>query len=178
MQAFIYQQNNWPNFTWKNDEIINLLSETRNLQGRLLGKMESLGSELSNKLILDTLTLDVLKSSEIEGEFLNPDQVRSSIARRLGMEIASLVESDQNLYGVVEMMLDGIQNCFMPLSADRLFDWHAALFPPGRSGMYKITRSGLEKRYNWTDASGIRGYGKRKSAFSSIGFFIDRERNE
>ena len=139
MKTFIYQQNNWPNFTWKNDEIVNLLSEARNLQGRLIGKMESLGFDLRNEALLDTLTLDVLKSSEIEGEFLNPDQVRSSIARRLGMEIAGSVESDRNIDGVVEMMLDATQNCFKPLTADRLFDWHAALFPTGRSGMYKIT---------------------------------------
>ena len=139
MKAFIHQQDNWPNFTWENDEIVNLLSEARNLQGRLMGKMESLGFDLRNEAILDTLTLDVLKSSEIEGEYLNPDQVRSSIARRLGMEIAASVESDRNIDGVVEMMLDATQNCFKPLTADRLFDWHAALFPTGRSGMYKIT---------------------------------------
>ncbi len=139
MSTFIYQQDNWPNFTWKNDEIINLLSEARNLQGRLIGKMESLGFDLRNEALLDTLTLDVLKSSEIEGEFLNPEQVRSSIARRLGMEIAGSVDSDRNIDGVVEMMLDATQNCFKPLTADRLFDWHAALFPTGRSGMYKIT---------------------------------------
>jgi Fic family protein len=139
MKAFIHQQVNWPNFTWKNDEIVNLLSEARNLQGRLIGKMESLGFDLRNEALLDTLTLDVLKSSEIEGEYLNPDQVRSSIARRLGMEIAGSVESDRNVDGVVEMMLDATQNCFKPLTAERLFDWHAALFPTGRSGMYKIT---------------------------------------
>lgn len=139
MKIFIYQQDNWPNFTWKNDDIVNLLSEARNLQGRLIGKMESLGFDLRNEALLDTLTLDVLKSSEIEGEFLNPDQVRSSIARRLGMEIAGSVESDRNIDGVVEMMLDATQNCFKLLTADRLFDWHAALFPTGRSGMYKIT---------------------------------------
>jgi Fic family protein len=139
MKTFIHQQDNWPNFTWKNDEIVNLLSEARNLQGRLMGKMESLGFDLRNEAILDTLTLDVLKSSEIEGEYLNPEQVRSSIARRLGMEIAASVESDRNVDGVVEMMLDATQNCFKPLTADRLFDWHAALFPTGRSGMYKIT---------------------------------------
>jgi len=139
MEAFIYQNDNWPNFTWNNDEIVNLLSEARNLQGRLIGKMESLGYELRNEALLDTLTLDVLKSSEIEGEYLNPDQVRSSIARRLGMEIAGSVESDRNVDGVVEMMLDATQNCFEPLTAERLFDWHAALFPVGRSGMYKIT---------------------------------------
>jgi len=138
METFIYQQNDWPNFQWNNDEIVSLLSEARNLQGRLVGKMESLGFDLRNEALLDTLTLDVLKSSEIEGEFLNPTQVRSSIARRLGMEIAGSVESDRNVDGVVEMMLDATQNCFKPLISDRLFDWHAALFPTGRSGMYKI----------------------------------------
>ncbi len=116
-----------------------MLSEARNLQGRLIGKMESIGFDLRNEALLDTLTLDVLKSSEIEGEFLNPEQVRSSIARRLGMELAGLIESDRNVDGVVEMMLDAAQNCFNPLTVERLFEWHAALFPTGRSGMYKIT---------------------------------------
>ncbi|MDR6969530.1 Fic family protein [Flavobacterium arsenatis] len=139
MSVFIHQQNQWPNFTWKNDEILNLLSEARNLQGRLIGKMESLGFDLRNEALLDTLTLDVLKSSEIEGEFLNPDQVRSSIARKLGMEIAGSVESDRNIDGVVEMMVDATQNCFKHLTTERLFDWHASLFPTGRSGMHKIT---------------------------------------
>ncbi len=109
------------------------------MQGRLIGKMESLGFDLRNEALLDTFTLDVLKSSEIEGVYLNPDQVRSSIARRLGMEIAGSVEWDRNVDGVVEMMLDATQNCFKPLTSERLFDWHAALFPTGRSGMYKIT---------------------------------------
>ena len=139
MKAFIHQLDNWPNFSWRIDELVNLLSEVRNLQGWLLGRMESLGFELRNEAFLDTLTLDVLKSSEIEGEFLNPDQVRSSIARRLGMEIAGSIESDRNVDGVVEMHLDATQNCFNPLTAKRLFDWHAALFPTGRSGMYTIT---------------------------------------
>ena len=139
MKTFIHQQNDWPKFHWNSEQIVSLLSEARNLQGRLIGKMESLGFNLRNEALLDTLTLDVLKSSEIEGEFLNPDQVRSSIARRLGMKIAGSVESDRNVDGVVEMMLDATQNCFNPLTAERLFDWHAALFPTGRSGMYKIT---------------------------------------
>jgi len=139
MKAFIHQLDNWPEFTWNSDDFINLLSEARNLQGRLIGKMETLGFDLRNEALLDTLTLDVLKSSEIEGEFLNPEQVRSSIARRLGMEIAGSVESDRSVEGVVEMMLDATQNCFQALTAERLFDWHAALFPTGRSGMYKIT---------------------------------------
>ena len=139
MTAFIHQKDNWPEFTWSNNDFLSLLSEARNLQGRLIGKMETLGFDLRNEAMLDTLTLDVIKSSEIEGTFLNPDQVRSSIARRLGMEIAGAVKPDRDVEGVVEMMLDATQKCFDPLTAERLFDWHAALFPTGRSGMYKIT---------------------------------------
>ena len=149
MKEFIHQSDNWPNFSWKLEEFINLLSEVRNLQGRIMGRMESLGFDLRNEATLETLTLDVLKSTEIEGEYLNPDQVRSSIARRLGLEIAGSVESDRNVDGVVEMMLDATQNCFNPLTSERLFDWHAAIFPTGRSGMYKITVA------NWrTDSTG------------------------
>lgn len=139
MKTFIYQQDNWPSFTWRTDEIVNLLSEARNLQGRLIGRMETLGFDLMNEALLGTLTLDVLKSSEIEGELLNHDQVRSSIARRLGIEIAGSVDSDRSVDGVVEMMLDATQNCYDPLTAARLCDWQAALFPTGRSGMFKIT---------------------------------------
>jgi len=139
MSNYLYQKDNWPDFTWNTENIVNLLSEARNLQGRLIGKMESLGFDLRNEALLDTLTLDVLKSSEIEGEILPPDQVRSSIARKLGMEIAGSVDSDRDVDGVVEMMIDATQNCFKTLTADRLFDWHAALFPTGRSGMYRIT---------------------------------------
>ncbi|MBY5951623.1 Fic family protein [Algoriphagus sp. NF] len=139
MGTYIYQKAAWPDFTWNSDDFLELLSEARNLQGRLLGKMETLGFDLKNEAFLATLTQDVLKTSEIEGEFLNPEQVRSSIARRLGMEIAGAMESDRHVEGVVEMMLDATQNCFEPLNPERLFDWHAALFPTGRSGIYKIT---------------------------------------
>ncbi len=139
MKAFIYQNDNWPEFTWNSNDFLSLLSEARNLQGRLVGKMETLGFDLRNEALLDTLTLDVIKSSEIEGEFLNPEQVRSSIARRLGMEIAGAIKSDRYVEGVVEMMLDATQKCFEPLTTERLFNWHAALFPTGRSGIYKIT---------------------------------------
>lgn len=148
MKTFIHQKDNWPEFTWNSNDFLDLLSEARNLQGRLIGKMETLGFDLRKEALLDTLTLDVLKSSEIEGEFLNPDQVRSSIARRLGMEIAGAVDSDRNVEGVVEMMLDATQKCFEPLTADRLFDWHAALFPTGRSGMYKIVVADWRKDTN------------------------------
>lgn len=138
MSVYIHQKKDWPNFKWDSEDIVNLLSEARNLQGRLQGKMEALGFELRNEALLDTLTLDVLKTSEIEGELLNHDQVRSSIARKLGLEITGSVESDRNVDGVVEMMLDATQNCFKPLTKTRLFDWHAALFPTGRNGIYKI----------------------------------------
>ena len=139
MKEYIYQHQEWPNFIWSNDEIVNLLSDVRNLQGRLMGKMDSLGFEIRNEALLSTLTLDVLKTSEIEGEILNPDQIRSSIARRLGIELSGSVESDRNVDGVVEMMLDATKNCFSPVTAERLFEWHASLFPTGRSGMQKIT---------------------------------------
>lgn len=139
MSAYIHQKANWPDFIWESDAFITLLSEARNLQGRLMGKMESLGFDLRDEASLDTLTLDILKSAEIEGELLNPEQVRSSIAQRLGMEFAGSIASDRNVDGMVEMMIDATHNCFKPLTTDRLFDWHAALFPMGRSGIFKIT---------------------------------------
>ncbi len=145
MKIYIYEQDNWPYFTWDNKRVLQKLGETRNLQGRLLGKMETLGFDLQNEAVLDTLTLDVLKSSEIEGEFLEREQVRSSIARKLGLDIAGTVYSDRNVEGVVEMMLDATQRYTAPLTLDRLFDWHAALFPTGRSNMYKITVAGWRK---------------------------------
>lgn len=139
MGFYIHQKESWPNFRWDNEAFVNLLSEARNLQGRLIGKMESLGFELRDEALLETLTLDVLKSSEIEGELLNPEQVRSSIAMRLGMEFVGAIMSDRNVDGMVEMLIDATRNCFQPLTAERLFDWHAGLFPTGRSGIYKIT---------------------------------------
>ena len=138
IKSYIYQKPDWPYFTWRSDVLIPLLSEVRNLQGRLMGKMESLGFQLKNEALLDTLTRDVLKTSEIEGEILNSEEVRSSIARRLGIELAGAIDSERNVDGVVEMMLDATQNCFQALTKERLFDWHAALFPTGRSGMYPI----------------------------------------
>jgi len=142
---YIYQQKNWPLFTWRAEELLAKLAETRHMQGKLMGKMEALGFSVQDEASLETLTLDVLKSTEIEGELLKPDQVRSSIARHLGMDISGLVESDRNVDGVVEMMLDAVQQNKKPLSAKRLFDWQAALFPMGRSGMHKITVGGWRK---------------------------------
>ena len=138
MNHYIHQLNDWPQFNWRHEDIIHILGKVRHLQGKLLGKMEMLGFALREEAILETLTLDVIKSSEIEGEILIPEQVRSSIARHLGMDISGLIPSDRNVDGVVEMMLDAIQQNEKPLTAGRLFGWHAALFPTGRSGMYKI----------------------------------------
>lgn len=135
---YIHQLSEWPHFTWDREALAKLLTGIRYRQGRLLGRMEGMGFNLQTEATLQTLTLDVLKSSEIEGEILNPDQVRSSIARRLGMDIAGLIPADRNVEGVVEMMLDATQHYKEPLTDDRLFGWHAALFPTGRSGMFKI----------------------------------------
>ena len=136
---YIHQLDIWPHFTWEYEQIASVLGTVRNRQGRLLGRMEALGFLLRSEAILQTLTLDVLKSSEIEGEILDRSQVRSSIARRLGMGICGLIPSDRHVDGVVEMMLDATQNFDKPLTEDRLFGWHASLFPTGRSGMRKIT---------------------------------------
>ncbi|RKS14298.1 Fic family protein [Flavobacterium sp. 120] len=135
---YIHQKNDWPKFTWDADVITPLLGTVRHRQGKILGMMQGLGFRLQEETVLKTLTLDVLKSSEIEGEQLNPEQVRSSIARRLGIEIAGAVPAERHVEGVVEMLLDATQRYEEPLSDDRLFGWHAALFPTGRSGMYKI----------------------------------------
>ncbi|MGZ3932065.1 MAG: Fic family protein [Bacteroidia bacterium] len=137
--VYIHERSNWPSFTWNNDELLFTLGKVRNLQGKLIGKMEALGFPLKEEAVLTTLTQEVLKSTEIEGEFLVPAQVRSSLARHLGMDISGLVRSDRNVDGVVEMTLDATQQHAKALSAERLFGWHSALFPTGRSGLYKIT---------------------------------------
>lgn len=139
MTRYIHQIAAWPSMKWDKEHLAHVLAAVRHRQGRLLGRMEGLGFSLQAEAVLKTLTLDVLKSSEIEGEILSPDQVRSSIARRLGMDIGGLVPADRNVEGVVEMMLDATQHYSKAISDERLFGWHAALFPTGRSGMYKIT---------------------------------------
>jgi Fic family protein len=138
MSVYIHQLRNWPSFYWDAAALHNLLADLRHQQGKLLGSMEKIGFSLQAEANLQTLTLDVLKSSEIEGELLNPEQVRSSIARRLGMDIGGLVPADRHTEGVVEMMLDATQQYQLPLTAERLQGWQAALFPTGRSGMHKI----------------------------------------
>ena len=136
---YIHERKDWPDFRWDDAVLAEQLAAVRHRQGRLIGRMESLGFALRSEAVLNTLTEDVLKSSEIEGEILDRDQVRSSVARRLGMDIAGLVPADRSVEGVVEMMLDATQHYGSALTDKRLFGWHAALFPTGRSGMRRIT---------------------------------------
>jgi Fic family protein len=135
---FIHELKDWPRFHWNRERLAEPLAAVRHQQGRLIGHMEALGFNLRQEAVLQTLTEDVLKSSEIEGEKLDPAQVRSSIARRLGMDIGALKPADRNVEGVVEMMLDATRHYDKPLTDERLFAWHASLFPTGRSGMTKI----------------------------------------
>ncbi len=138
MAKYIYEYDKWPEFTWNDKQISVVLGKVRHLQGKIYGQMGALGFSIKEETILSTLTLDVLKSSEIEGEILNYEQVRSSIARRLGLEYAGIIHVDRNVEGVVEMMLDATQNYDKLLNQERIFGWHAALFPTGWSGMHRI----------------------------------------
>jgi Fic family protein len=135
---YIYEVHGWPRFWWNLERLAEPFADVRHRQGRLIGHMEALGFSLRQEAVLQTLTADVIKSSEIEGEELDAAQVRSSIARRLGMEIGALTHADRNVEGVVEMMLDATRHYDQPLTAERLFAWHASLFPTGRSGMATI----------------------------------------
>lgn len=134
---YIYQNADWHKFSWCGEKVLKLLSEVKLAQGFLLGKMNSLGFEIKNDALVNVLTENILKSSEIEGEILNSEQVRSSIARRLGLETDNTF-TERNVEGVVEMMIDATQNYNEPVSKERLCGWHAALFPTGYSGMHKI----------------------------------------
>jgi Fic family protein len=137
---YIHQLEDWPQFHWDTGRLAALLALVRHRQGRLIGRMESLGFNLRQEAILRTLTSDVLESSAIEGEKLEANQVRSSIARRLGIDIGALKPRDRQVEGVVEMMLDATGHYDQPLTSERLFGWHAALFPTGRIGMSKYAQ--------------------------------------
>ena len=145
--SYIHQQPEWPRLRWRGEGLVDQLASVRHWQGRLLGRMEALGFELRQEALLSTLTEDVVTTSEIEGEMLDEAQVRSSVARRLGMDIAGLSHADRNVEGIVELMLDATEHYSEPLSEERLFSWHAALFPTGRSGLRRIIVG------NWRDDS-------------------------
>nr|WP_303312798.1 Fic family protein [Hymenobacter sp. BT730] len=135
---YIHQLPDWPQFTWQPAALESLLGEVRHQQGRLLGRLDGLGLDLQAEATLQTLTLEVLKSSEIEGEVLPPASVRSSIAYRLGLEQGGLPPADRRVEGVVALMLDATQQAEAPLTEERLFAWHQALFPTGYSGLYAV----------------------------------------
>ena len=147
-KLYIHQQPGWPRLEWRQEELADKLAEVRYLQGRLVGRMDALGFRPSQEVMFGALTAEVVKSSEIEGEILDVERVRSSIARQLGLGYAGLLLPDRNVDGVVEMILDATQNYAQPLTAERLFDWHFSLFPFGKSGMIPITVG------NWRDDRG------------------------
>jgi Fic family protein len=138
MMQYIHNQPDWPSFHWNREQLTHTLSAVRYEQGRLIGRMEGLGFQLREEAVLETLTDDVLKSSNIEGERLDTQQVRSSVARRLGMDVGGLRPVDRHIEGIVEMMLDATRHYGERLTVERLFGWHASLFPTGRSGMRRI----------------------------------------
>lgn len=137
--TYIWQQKNWPNFTWDTDAILEPLTSLSRLHGILSGRMSMLGFQEKSRTLLSAMTEELINSSEIEGVLLNPNSVRSSIARRLGLEEEGLLAEDHYVEGLVDVMVDALKNHGEPLTPERLFGWHAALFPTGRSGMYKIT---------------------------------------
>ena len=139
MAKYIHDVPNWPRFRWDDGRLSAPLARARHGQGRLIGQMEALGFRLRKEAVLRTLTEDVVKSSEIEGEKLDADQVRSSVARRLGLDVGGLQPADRHIEGVVEMMLDATQQYDQSLKSERLFGWHASLFPTAWSGMHRIT---------------------------------------
>lgn len=156
--VWIWQYQQWPHFCWNNDSLINLLSQVHERQGRLLGKMSVMGLETQAASSLETMTEDVLRNAEIEGMILNAANVRSSVARHLGIETAGLPQPDHYTEGVVQVLMDAVKHCNEPLTEERLFNWHAAMFPTGRSGMVPITvgayRTGKEPMQVVSGASG------------------------
>lgn len=136
---YIWQREEWPDFKWDSGSILEPLSRVSRLHGLLNGRMSLLGFNDKNKSLLAAMTDELISTSGIEGITLNPDSVRSSIARRLGIDLDGMLAEDHYVEGLVDVMLDAIHNCREPLTDERLFGWHAALFPTGWSGLYKIT---------------------------------------
>jgi len=136
--TYIWQQRDWPRFRWSADALLAPLGDARHKQGWFLGRMMQLGFDLKLEAELLSTTDDVVKTSAIEGENLDLASVRSSVARRLGLAHGALAPVDRKIEGVVEMMLDAAHNHARPLTVERLFAWHAGLFPTGYSGLQKL----------------------------------------
>ena len=176
---YIYQNTDWHNFRWYGEKIQNLLLEIKKSQGYLLGKMDSLGFDVKNNALLQVLTENIIKSSEIEGQILDKHLVRSSIARRLGIDIGGETPVSRDIEGVVEMMLDATQNYSSNMTKERLIGWHAALFPTGFSGMYKIN-VGNYRNDELGPMQVISGYaGKEKIHYEApSALILEKEMNE
>ena len=145
-RLYIHERPDWPRLHWRPETLADALADVRHRQGRLLGRMETLGFDLRREAVLGTLVEDVVKSSDIEGEKLDATEVRSSIARRLGLDAGGLGRADRDVEGIVELMLDATGRYDQPLTAERLCDWHASLFPTGRSGMRRIAVGQMARR--------------------------------
>ncbi len=173
---YIRDQPDWPRFRWDHEKVAKRLASVRHQQGRLIGQMEALGFPQRQEAVLQTLTEDVVKSSEIEGEVLDAEQVRSSVARRLGMDVGGLGAAGRDIEGVVEMMLDATRCHHQPLTALRLFAWHASLFPTGQSGLRKI-RAGAWREDNAGPMQVVSGpIGRERVHFEApAGADLDRE---
>ncbi len=170
MATYIHQQADWPHFQWSAEAIADQLAAVSRRQGRLVGRMEAMGVKFREEAVLETLTEEVTKSSDIEGETLDRHQVRSSLARRLGMDIAGLPTPDRHIEGVVEMMLDATQNYAEPLDAERLYGWHAALFPTGRSGLSRIVVGAWRNEESGPMQVVSGPFGKEKVHYEAPGF--------
>jgi Fic family protein len=179
MLGFIHQHPDWPKLFWDNEQLAYKLASVRHLQGELTGRMSAIGFDLQDQASFSVLTEDIIKTSEIEGEKLNLEQVRSSLANRLGIQIGALSQVDRNVEGIVEVVLDAVNGWDRELTVERLFSWHAALFPTGWSGLKKISIG------SWrTDANGPMqvvsgGMGNEKIHFEAPeAFRIEHEMNQ
>lgn len=164
---YIHQKPDWPRFRWDDATLASLLAEVRHKQGLLLGRMQSLGFDLRNEASLEVITKDVVTTSAIEGEFLDTDLVRSSIAKRLGVDIGGSAPKNRDVEAIVDVMLDATQNYSQQLTDERLFGWHAALFPTGRSGMHKITTGAWRTEESGAMQVVSGAYGKEKVHFEA-----------
>lgn len=136
---YIWQRSDWPNFRWDRDSVLDSLSRLSNLHGILKGRLSAMGIKTRENAVLTAMTDEITNSSEIEGVALHPQSVRSSIARKLGIQDDGLLFEDHYVEGLVDVMFDAVNHCKDGITSERLFGWHAALFPLGRSGMNKIT---------------------------------------
>jgi len=165
---YIYQHSQWPNFTWDYAVIVPQLTEVRHMQGRILGKMEALGFQLKEEAILRNLTVDVVKTAQIEGVKFDMDEVRSSIARKLGMQVVKEVKPSKSVDDFVQMQLDATKNYHQKITKKRLVGWHSLLFPGGMSGMYKIRLGDYRKEMDGPMQVVSGAMGKERVHFEAI----------